>query len=260
MTELHSSDSRNAIVKALSIVDIILNAEASLTVAEIGRQLDMPRQTAHRLVDQLEQAGLLGRQINGRQYTIGPRLARLSIATLRQIWQSGPVHAVLTQLQTAVNTTCSLAIIDRDAVVYINATGTAESAALDPCQRYPLHATASGKLLAAHRTPRVRKRMAYGVRHPKLTQATITDPVALEAEFDFITKRGYALAHNEFQEGVIEVAVPVRDTGDCVVAALCAHNSDGTVSVRELEMSRDTLHEAAIQLERQIALLAVNED
>jgi DNA-binding IclR family transcriptional regulator len=256
MTDPQPNEARNALVKALSIVDIILNADASLTVAEIGRQLDMPRQTAHRLIDQLEQAGLLGRQVNGKQFTVGPKLAQLSVAALRQIWQTGPVTTVLNDLFVRVGAICSVAVIDRDAVVYISTTGDdgdGITLGVDARLRYPLHATASGKLLAAYRTPRVRKRLAYGVRHEKYTHATITDPVALEAEFDLITKRGYALASEEYRDQLVEVAVPVRDVSDAVVAALCIHNVDGSLTVRDLETRRDSMHESAIQLERQIS-------
>jgi len=255
MSDLQQTDARNALVKALSIVDIILNAEASLTVAEIGRQLDMPRQTAHRLIDQLEQAGLLGRQINGKQFIVGPALAKLSVAALRQIWQSGPVTTVLADLKKSVATSCSLAVIDRDAVVYISSTdstASTNSPDVESDLRFPLHATASGKLLAAHRSARVRKRMTYGIRHVKFTPATITDPVALEAEFDLITKRGYAIAREEYQDQLVEVAVPVRDATDAVVAALCLYSVDGSLSVRDLETRRDVMHDAAIQLERQL--------
>ena len=54
----------------------------------------------------------------------------------------------------------------------------------------------------------------------RFTDQTITEPDSLRAELDDIRGRGWALAQQEFEEGLNAVAAPVRDqTGD-VVAAL----------------------------------------
>jgi IclR family pca regulon transcriptional regulator len=53
-----------------------------------------------------------------------------------------------------------------------------------------------------------------------LTARTLTDPAELRAALDRVRRDGYALVDGELEEGLRSIAVPVRDRGGRVVAAV----------------------------------------
>ena len=97
----------------------------------------------------------------------------------------------------------------------------------------PLHATGLGKLLLAHLPSRTRKRLIANLGFERFTGRTITEPVSFEAELKQIRKRGYAVNDQEFHDGIISVAVPIRTAGGKVVAGLALHAPLARVSVAE---------------------------
>jgi DNA-binding IclR family transcriptional regulator len=76
-----------------------------------------------------------------------------------------------------------------------------------------VHARAAGKLLLALAAPGIRA--GYLANHPlePLTDRTITSPAELDAEFDRIRERGYAIDEEEFAAGVACVAAPILVSG-----------------------------------------------
>lgn len=83
----------------------------------------------------------------------------------------------------------------------------------------PAHATASGKVLLAHRDGWRRSLVAAGLAG--FTDRTITDPERLEEELGQIRADGHAVEDGEYQAGVRAVAAPVVFDGE-VVAAVSA--------------------------------------
>lgn len=116
-----------------------------------------------------------------------------------------------------------------------------------------LHATSVGKLFAAH-IPQLQKQLFARPRQ-KLTQHTLTAESALEKEFDWIRKTGYAVSREEAIPGIVGIAVPVYDAENALVAAL--HVS--TLSAQMSDTSERELVTAAISaaasIERELGRL-----
>jgi DNA-binding IclR family transcriptional regulator len=69
--------------------------EAALRLVE---ETGLPKPTLHRMLQQLEGAGLLQREGDGRQYSLGVRLRRLAENLLLNDSHHGARHAVLRRL------------------------------------------------------------------------------------------------------------------------------------------------------------------
>jgi DNA-binding IclR family transcriptional regulator len=81
----------------------------------------------------------------------------------------------------------------------------------------PCHATATGKILLAHRDAWRDSVLAGPL--PRLTARTVTDPEALRRETGAARRRGYAVEDGEWRADVRAVAAPVFDhTGEAVAA------------------------------------------
>ncbi len=84
----------------------------------------------------------------------------------------------------------------------------------------PLHATASGHAVLAHLAKADVDEVAAGTLEG-YGEETITDPVQLRSELQRVRKRGYAVNHNQYLQGVCAIAAPVLD-GDGVPLAAVA--------------------------------------
>jgi DNA-binding IclR family transcriptional regulator len=81
-----------------------------------------------------------------------------------------------------------------------------------------------------------------------LTRNSLTEVGALRAECDAIAARGYATDREEFMAGLIAVAVPVRDAGGEVRAAIAVHAPAARMSLDDAVSRLPALQAAAARM------------
>jgi DNA-binding IclR family transcriptional regulator len=86
-------------------------------------------------------------------------------------------------------------------------------------RRSPLHCTSTGKAMLAFMSPGERGQHLPG-RLRRYTARTITRRDRLFKELDQSCRRGYAIAQEEFAEGLTGLAAPILDQSGKVLAAL----------------------------------------
>src|SRR3546814_2620596 len=82
----------------MDMLQTILDSNGALGIQELCMRLELPRQSAHRILHQLLDLKLLQRHINGEQYTPGPLLRTLILKAAYQTQATGPWHSVLQAL------------------------------------------------------------------------------------------------------------------------------------------------------------------
>ena len=230
-----ASDSDPIVVKAFSVIDLILRQGRPMRLSELAESLGRPKQTIHRTVRQLEEHGFLAREPGHSRYGIGPRLAKTADHVLEWCVRHAPRQASLARLVGEVGETCNIGMLDGGAIKYLD---RVESdfplrAELHPGSRVPLHATGLGKLLLSFLTSRDRKRLLSNLALERFTCNTITNLKDLEVELKKIRKRGYAINNQEFHEGIISVAVPIRNSNGRAIAGLALHAPLARVGVKD---------------------------
>ena len=185
----------------------------------------MPRQTLHRVLQQLVDTGLIIRAPQKDRYVIGPALTRLSTLALTSLNSLAPVRSILNQLVAETEETCNVGILDQDEVVYIERVEGISPllVQLNVGSRVPIHCTAIGKLLVADQHKNVRTRILRAAHLQRFTERTLTDPADLEKEFAEIRSKGYSFNDEEFVEGLTAIAVPIPDQRGKAIAALAVH-------------------------------------
>ena len=163
------------------------------------------------MLAQLEGAGILQRQSDGRHYASGARLRRLARNMLLHDTVHGARHQVLRRLVEEIGETCNLTALDGSEVVYLDRVETHEPLriSLQPGSRVPVHCSASGKLFLGQLAPLQRRQLLEAVPLTRYTPNTLTDPVRLLAEIDTIQQAGFALDNEEYLPGLFCVAVLV---------------------------------------------------
>lgn len=196
-----------------------LLAFQSASAPQVAGTLGVHPGTARRLLNRLAIEGWLARS-GGFHRTYTPTLRVVAMAAHLADRDALPTAArpVVGRLRDDTGGTVHLCIPSyRSVLCLVHAAG---EGATRPRLRelVPAHASASGKVLLAHREAWRASVLASPL--PALTPRTRTAPGAIESEAETIRERGYAVDDEELQPGVRAVAAPVRGLDGTVVAAL----------------------------------------
>lgn len=198
-------------LRLFSLLELVASRDQLFSLPALVEQTGMPKPTLHRMLVQLEGAGLLQRERDGRHYSTGLRLRRLAEQVLLNNSLHGARHAVLRRLVEEVGESGNLTVLSGVEVIYLDRVETAAPLRfyLHPGSRVPAHCSASGKLFLAQMNAAQRRRTLAGAALERYTASTITDPDLLEAELARVRHDGYALDREEFLPGLLCVAVGV---------------------------------------------------
>lgn len=199
--------------RALSLMERISTRDSASTLQELTQETGQPKATLHRMLQQLEEAGMVARLADGKHYTTGIRLRRMAEQTLLTDIEYGARHRVLAQLVANLRESCNITALSGEEVLYLDRVETPEPLrfTLGSGTRVPAHASASGKLLLSQLSAPRRRRLLESSELQAFTETTITDPQRLEEEIAVSAERGYAIDDGEFLSGLVCVAVAVPD-------------------------------------------------
>jgi IclR family transcriptional regulator, acetate operon repressor len=198
-------------LRLIALLEVIAARDQRHSLQSLVEETNLPKPTVHRMLQQLEAAGLLLRESDGRHYGTGTRLRRLAENLLLNDSHYGARHAVLRRLVEEVGESCNITSLSGSEVVYLDRVETAAPLRfyLRAGSRVPVHCSASGKVMLAHMTTAQRRRLLANEPFEKFTAKTKTDFASLEAEIQMVKKQGYALDDEEFLPGLVCLAVLV---------------------------------------------------
>lgn len=198
-------------MRLFSLLELIAAKDQFVSLQGLVEETGMPKPTLHRMLQQLEGAGLLIRQGDGRHYGTGARLRRLAENLLLNATQHGARHAVLRHLVDEVGESCNVTAISGNEVVYLDRVETSEPLRfyLHTGSRVPVHCSASGKMLMSQMTPAQRRKLLAHAPLKSYTPRTVTDLEVLEEQLKKVRRDGYAVDDEEFLSGLVCVAVLV---------------------------------------------------
>jgi DNA-binding IclR family transcriptional regulator len=236
MTE--ASNSSAAALRAFAVMEIVARSERPVALSEIVEQSGLPGPTAFRILSMLESAGLVQREPTGKTYGVGHRLARFGLDVITNNSVRAERRVILRHLVDEIGETCNLAMFGGDEIIYIDRIETDWSlkAELKPGSRVPLHCTSSGKLFLSQMPKAKRRRMLESLSYKRYTDNTITDIDLLESQVERIAATKVGTNNEEFQAGVIGVAVPVMDAKGRMLASIALQAPVARLSIgRALE-------------------------
>jgi DNA-binding IclR family transcriptional regulator len=243
----------SALDKATLVLEAIVTYPRPIGLPDLTADLGLPRQTIHRILQQLCDNGLIIRDPSRDRYAVGPRLSRLAMATLNSDNHRAPLRAILTDVVADVGETCNFGVLDGLEFMYLDRLECSWSLRvhLSAGSRVPAHCTSGGKALLAHLDKPLRDSLIRSRGLTAYTPTTITDPAELEAELDEILTQGYALNNEEHTVGVVGAAVPIL-SGDGrtqrALGALALHGPSQRLTIADAKKHVPRLRAAAIHL------------
>lgn len=222
MGEIHSIDEAAALaetaltgdtptLRLFSLLELIATKNQLFTLQGLVELTGTPKPTLHRMLQQLEGAGLLIRENNGRHYVVGARLRRMAESLLLNDTHHGARHSVLRNLVEELGESCNLTALSGDEILYVDRVETLEPLrfTLQPGSRVPVHCSASGKMILSQLAPVQRRRLLEAAPLKQYTPNTITDVDQIEEQLKQVRRDGYAIDDQEFLPGLVCAAVLV---------------------------------------------------
>ena len=175
------------------------------------------------MIQTLEQEGFLLRIPGDDRVLLGPELLRLARNTDEQLLLREVSRPIISDLVATIRETVTLSVVAPDAGLDVVHQVDAP-AQLRPQswvgQRFPLHASASGKVLVATYDEERLDAVPRSSRSRGSPPSTITTAEALRAELERVREQRYAVSRDEEEEGLSGISTGIRGPGDELLGVL----------------------------------------
>jgi DNA-binding IclR family transcriptional regulator len=207
--------------KALRILELICDSPKGVRLKDVSEKTGFKKSTVYRFLAHLEREGYLVR--DGEQaYVLGIKFIEMAA---RGNWVEGLrsiAWPLLLDLQRATSETVNLAILDHDAVLYVEVLESPHAFRLVSTRgmKRPLHCTALGKALLAFLPAVEQERMLAGLTYERITPQTITSPARFRKALARIRDREFAVDDEAAVVGARCIAAPILDSKQRAIAAI----------------------------------------
>ncbi len=243
----------SSISRVMEIIEAVARAERPLSPADLAYQLDIPKPSVHRLLNQLQADGYVQTSMRGLIMP-GNRLHGVALGILYSSKFKAVRQAILTKLTEQIGETCGIAIPNGTDMIYYDRVQTdwPLQIHLQVGSHTPTWCTASGKLYLSSLPKERRQILVNKLPLSQYSRNTITSPDALEMALGRIKNTGVGTDNEEFADGMVACAVPVLDSAGKLFACLFTHAPVIRKSLPELLDYLPILRSAAEELGRLI--------
>jgi len=207
--------------KALKTLALFNDERRELSLSEVARLLETQSGTIYPILYTLQAHGYLTRDLDTKRFRLGLKILTQANYLLSSLDIREQAKPILRGMARELSVNAHLAVLHENEVLYLDREEAAPGVVLTSImgRRVPLHSTALGKILLAF-NPEIEGYVFDGDRLEARTSKTLTDPKTLRAEITRVRNQGYAVDNEEFHEGNVCVAAPIRNYRGTVVAAI----------------------------------------
>ncbi|OEF25524.1 IclR family transcriptional regulator [Vibrio rumoiensis] len=211
MDETLEQQKETPTLRLFSLLEVIAQKDEFISLQGLVEETGFPKPTLHRMLQQLESAGIIQKDGDDKHYSSGVRLRKLAENLLLNSTMHSARHAILQNLREEVGENCNLTALSGGEIIYLDRVETDAPLRfyLHPGSRVPVHCSASGKLFLAHMSQSQRRRLIGNAELQQYTTNTITDYPSLEKDIESAKIQGYAIDNEEYLPGLVCIAVLV---------------------------------------------------
>lgn len=199
-------------MRLISLIEVIAEKSDFFSLQELTEELNLPKPTLYRMLQQLDEAGIIQRDGDHRHYSSAQRFRNIAENVLINSTIHGSRRSILNALVDEVNESCNITCCAGSDVLYLERVETPEPLRfyLHSGSHVPLHCSASGKLFLSQMSKSQRQKLLAGRVLKKFTDNTIDTFEAFEREIGVVKKNGYAVDDEEYLPGLTCLAVLVN--------------------------------------------------
>ncbi len=209
-----------SVKRALHLMEALLDGPVGATA--LAAKLDVSKATAFRLARTLQSEGYVV-QLEDSRYALGPRCLMLAAWAFGRIDIRRELRWALEELHEATGETSYLTVLAGRECVCIDSIPSKNSTVVSTTnvgEVWPVHANSTGFAFMAADESFTELYLEQRDRLTPATDNTLTSPAQIRQEVEATRRRGYAVNHSWWREGVFAVSAVVYDATSRPIAAL----------------------------------------
>ena len=222
-----------SVIKAFTLLNVFTNDKKEWGVRELANKTGYNKSTTYRLLSTLVALNAI-QQNENEKYILGSKLFELGNRV--SLYQSliNSTRNSLIKIATDIEETILFGVLKNDQVFYLHKAESLQGLKISTSvgSYQPLHSTAIGKIILAFLPEEKQKQILQKINYKTFTQNTIANAHQLKNELKEIQQQKYALDLEEFELGLICIALPVFNKNNECIGAISA---SGPSSRFELE-------------------------
>jgi IclR family acetate operon transcriptional repressor len=210
-----------SVIRAISLLKAFTDEHSEWRLTELAQEVSINKTTAFRLLTALESEGLVTRDPASNAYRLGFGIVTMAGQALRSNEVRSLSHPELVALASSTQETATLEVLSGSETLILDEVAGKHvmSGTQSVGTRWPAYATSTGKaILASMTAEEIRKRLPENMM--ALTPNTFSSLEMLNHDLERTRARGYAVANEELEMGLIAVAAVVRNYDGEAIAAI----------------------------------------
>lgn len=213
-----------SLVRAIKLLDCFED-NPELSLLDLVEISGMPKTTVYRLVDSLEETGLIVKTkytSHDVKYKLGMKLLELGKLVSGQMEYRKIALPYMSAINIKLNESVHLAIVEGDEAVYVEKMDSNRPIRLviKVGGRAPLYAGSASKVLLANLNENKRQDYFKKLELKKMAVNTIVNMEELQDELKKIRKSGYAFSREEIYSDTVGFSCPIKDSSGETIAAI----------------------------------------
>lgn len=221
--ETNSKTLNQSIIKAFALLDAFTTDKKEWGVRELATKSGYNKSTTYRLLSTLVSLHAV-QQNENEKYSLGSKLFELGNRV--SLYQSliNATKIPIRDIAIDIQETVLFGVLKDRQVFYINKAESVQGLKISTSvgSYQPIHATAIGKVLVAFSSETKKESIVNSITYTTITKNTITKKSSFLSELEKTKKQGYALDLEEFELGLICVAIPILNKSNKLIGSISA--------------------------------------
>jgi IclR family pca regulon transcriptional regulator len=223
-----------ALANGLRAIEAFAASRARMTLAEVARNTRLTRAATRRYLLTLVANGYA--DFDGKRFQLTSRVLRLGHAYISSVPLPQIAQPIVEDLGHRTDESIALSVLEGSESLTIASSTPRRIVGIFTRigTHLPALSTATGRVLLAGKPDDAVKDILRSAPVERLTPKTKTSASQIWAEIHRIRQCGYALNDEEIELGLRVIAVPVREAGGHVLAAMCVSTYSSRYEVGQL--------------------------
>ena len=211
-----------SLARGLAVLRAFSKDAREMTLSEVAQRTGLTRAAARRFLLTLETLGYVAS--DARRFRLTPKVLDLGFSYLSSMELWDVAMPYMEEVSATIHESCSASVLEGCDIVYVARVPTKRimSVALAIGARLPAITTSMGRVLLAQLADDALQQHLCSCPVRRRTEHTVTDLAALQGILRTVGQQGWCLVDQELEEGLISIAVPVRNKRGRVLAAMNA--------------------------------------
>ncbi|MCT4566604.1 MAG: IclR family transcriptional regulator [Maledivibacter sp.] len=211
-----------SINKAIKLLTYISEKGNSCSLADISKDLDMPKSTLFGILASLEENDMIKKRDMDNKYSLGLKTYKLGKIYERDFDMKNFVRPYLEGISKKYNESGHLAVLLNNQALYIDLVESSHSIrnAAIPGQTDELYCTSVGRIILAAMENKDIEEYLENIELKPRTTNTIVDKESLLQEIDNIRKTNLSYEFQEYEIGLICISTSIMNSNDEFLATI----------------------------------------